>query len=214
MLNHAFVTADPAAFEKALEHLGEGRTVVPSMTEIIRLTDTLNGALARFRDDSRLAALAHHEIPDARLRLDHVVTMTEDAANKTLDLMERAAPLAAASLRGAEQLLATLDKATKADVRSYLEEVRGNFEEVRSNLSEVILAQSFQDLTGQILRGVQRLIGEVETALAELARVTGVQVENKAPSGTDLEGPAVPGITRNAVTEQADVDDLIAGLGL
>jgi len=214
MLNHAFVTGDAAAFDKALDALGDGRAAVPSMTEIIRLTDTLNAALARFRDDSRLAALAHHEIPDARLRLDHVVTMTEDAANKTLDLMERAAPLAAASLRGAEQLLGALDKATKADVRAYLEEVRGNCEEVRSNLSEVILAQSFQDLTGQILRGVQRLIGEVETALSELARVTGAPPPRTAPAGTDLEGPAVPGITRNAVTEQADVDDLIAGLGL
>lgn len=214
MLNHAFVTADSTAFERALEALNEGRAIMPSMTEIVRLTDTLNAALARFRDDSRLAALAHREIPDARLRLDHVVGMTEDAANKTLDLIERSAPLAAASLRGAEQLLASLDKATKADVRAYLDEVRGNLDAVRSNLSEVILAQSFQDLTGQILRGVQRLIGEVETALAELARVTGAQPMQATPSATDLEGPAVPGITRNAVTEQADVDDLIAGLGL
>jgi chemotaxis protein CheZ len=77
-----------------------------------------------------------------------------------------------------------------------------------------MLAQSFQDLTGQILRGVQRLIGEVETALGEIARVTGAQYGAPPESPAALEGPAVPGVTRNAVTAQDDVDALIAGLGI
>ncbi len=116
-------------------------------------------------------------------------------------------------MRSTNELMASLDDRSHNDIRSFLEQTRGNFEAVRTNLSEVMLAQSFQDLTGQILRGVQRLIGEVETALGEIARVTGAQY-GPEPSPTALEGPAVPGINRNAVTAQSDVDALIAGLGI
>ncbi len=74
-------------------------------------------------------------------------------------------------------------------------QTRGNFEAVRANLSEVMLTQGFQDLTGQILRGVQRLIGEVEEALGELTRLTGVATPATpcpCPPRRASEGPAVP----------------------
>jgi chemotaxis protein CheZ len=85
---------------------------------------------------------------------------------------------------------------------------------VRANLSEVMITQGFQDLTGQILRGVGRLIGEVEKALGELTRLTGSTPESMPTAKRGLEGPAVPGVTQGAVTAQADVDDLMAGLGI
>ena len=191
----------------------DAQVVGQKLAEIVKASDTMHLALARFRNDSRLAALAHREIPDARVRLEHVLSMTEDAANKTLDLIERSVPLANVSVRGANELLATLDERSHNDIRRHLEQTRDNFEAVRSNLSEVMLAQSFQDLTGQILRGVQRLIGEVETALGEISRVTGVQPGAES-SQKGLEGPAIPGLTQNAVSGQSDVDDLIAGLGI
>ena len=43
---------------------------------------------------------------------------------------------------------------------------------VRANLSEVLLAQGYQDLTGQIIRGVMKLVGELEIALADLVRLS------------------------------------------
>lgn len=215
LLNRAFEAGDESEFEDTLRDMGQldEQAAAHKLAEVARASDTMFMALARFRTDSRLAALAHREIPDARLRLEHVLSMTQDAANRTLDLIERSAPLASASVRSANELLATLDERSHVDIRRHLEETRDNFEAVRINLSEVMLAQSFQDLTGQILRGVQRLIGEVETALGEIARVTGGQHSTEsAPTG--LEGPAVPGVTHNAVTAQSDVDDLIAGLGI
>lgn len=217
-LNHAYATGDAVAFEAALEDLCDGRQT-SVLADVVRLSDTLHSALTRFRADSRIAALAHKDIPDARLRLDHVLSMTEEAANKTMDLIERSVPLANATVRNANELLASLDDRSHNDVRRFLDETRGNFEAVRANLSEVMLTQSFQDLTGQILRGVQRLIGEVEKALGELTRITGVPYGSTmaapaAPAANSLEGPAVPGVTQNALTAQADVDDLIAGLGI
>ncbi len=214
-LNRAFHAGDETGFESTLREMGhvDEQVAGRKLAEIARVSDTMHMALARFRTDSRLAALAHREIPDARLRLEHVLSLTEDAANKTLDLIERSAPLANASVRSATDLLATLDERSHNDIRRHLEETRDNFEAVRSNLSEVMLAQSFQDLTGQILRGVQRLIGEVETALGEIARVTGEHHDVEFPT-TGPEGPAIPGLTQNAITAQSDVDDLIAGLGI
>ncbi len=215
LLNRAYEAGDAGAFEAVLIAMSEAHAsaAAPQLADVRKVSDTMYTALTRFRDDSRLAALAHREIPDARLRLEHVLAMTEDAANKTLDLIESSVPLANATVRSTNELMATLDDRSHNDIRRFLEQTRGNFEAVRSNLSDVMLSQSFQDLTGQILRGVQRLIGEVETALGEIARVTGAQF-GAPPAPTALEGPAVPGVTQNAVTAQDDVDALIAGLGI
>lgn len=215
LLNRAYEVGDAGAFETVLLAMSEAHAsaAAQQLADVRKVSDTMYMALARFRDDSRLAALAHREIPDARLRLEHVVAMTEEAANKTLDLIERSAPLANATVRSANELMATLDERSHDDIRVFLEQARGNFEAVRANLSEVMLAQSFQDLAGQILRGVQRLIGEVETAVGEIAKVTGAQYAAEPPPAA-LEGPAVPGVTHSAVTAQDDVDALIAELGI
>jgi chemotaxis protein CheZ len=141
--------------------------------------------------------------------------MTEEAAHKTLDLIEQAAPLAETTARDARILAETLDSRSHSDIRHFLGEVQGSAEKVRANLTEVMLAQGFQDLTGQILHGIRKLIGEVESVLDELAQISGVPLERVAKlHSIDPAGPAVPGVTVNAVASQTDVDDLIAGLGI
>ena len=119
------------------------------------------------------------------------------------------------AVRGlAKYYMKSPDLLSEDDIRRFLEETRGNFEAVRANLSEVMITQGFQDLTGQILRSVQRLIGEVQKALGELIRITGVTPEAVAAARAGLEGPAVPGVTQGAMSGQADIDDLMAGLGI
>lgn len=213
-LNHAYAAGNETAFDELLGELHSAREL-SLRTGIAKLSQSLSDALARFQLDSRIAALAGHEIPDARLRLDHVLKMTEEAAHKTLDLIEQAAPLAEATARDARTLAETLDTRSHSDIRLFLGEVQGSAEKVRANLTEVMLAQGFQDLTGQILHGIRKLIGEVESVLDELAQISGVPLERVAKlHSTDPAGPAVPGVTVNAVASQNDVDDLIAGLGI
>ena len=48
---------------------------------------------AAFANEARLDVLADHEVPDARKRLAHVVKLTEEAAHRTLDLVEQSTPL-------------------------------------------------------------------------------------------------------------------------
>jgi chemotaxis protein CheZ len=213
-LNHAFAANDAAAFEAALDELLRTRESAV-LSNVARLSESLLSALTRFRSDSRIVTLAAREIPDAQLRLDHVLRMTEDAAHRTLDLIEKSVPMAEATVRSATALAESLDERSHVEIRHVLGEVSGNARSVRENLTEVMLAQGFQDLTGQILKGVRTLIGEVEAVLSELAEITGVsrdavtEVCNVTP-----EGPVVPGVKRNAVSGQDDVDDLIAGLGI
>jgi chemotaxis protein CheZ len=215
-LNHAYAIGDESEFGLALDELFASRKSMV-LSDVQRLSKSLLAAMNRFRSESRLATLAIKEIPDAQLRLDHVLTMTEEAAHRTLDIIELSAPLADATAKGAAALSDTLDERSHKEIRHFLAEVRSNAEQVRRNLTDVMLAQGFQDLTGQILRGVRTLVGEVESVLQELAAITGVSLERCArreDASNVLHGPAIPAVNRNAVTAQAEVDDLISALGI
>ncbi len=215
-INHAYALGDEVDFELALDELFAGRKALV-LSDVQRLSKSMLGALTRFRSQSRFATLAAQDIPDAQQSLDHVLTMTEEAAHTTLDIIERSAPLADATARGAAALSDTLDERSHKEIRHFLAEVRGNAEQVRRNLTDVMLAQGFQDLSGQILRGVRTLVGEVESALGELASIAGVDLQRSAlpdyPDG-GAQGPAIPNLTRNVVSAQDDVDNLIASLGI
>jgi chemotaxis protein CheZ len=214
-LNAALAANDAERFHELLDQLLRSRESV-IQTEVVRISGALHEALSRFRMDSRIASLTEKDMPDARQRLDHVVQLTEKAAHHTMDLIERSVPLAEATARRAAELSRSGPTDAPA-LASFLLTARDNCDAVRANLSEVMLAQGFQDITGQIIRGVHKLIGEVETVLDELMRVHGIPrevVENVAADRLKLEGPAIPGVTRNAVNDQNAIDDLMAGLGL
>jgi chemotaxis protein CheZ len=213
-LNHAYATADRATFDKLINDLYVEREHT-LRSGLAKLSQALADALSKFRLDSRIAALAAKEIPDARLRLDHVLKMTEDATHRTLDLIEQTAPMAESTARAARTLADTLDERSHTDIRRFLSDVQGSADRVRANLTEVMLAQGFQDLTGQVLNGIRTLIGEVESVLDELAKISGVELKPPQESASNqLQGPAVPGVSTGTLANQGDVDDLIAGLGI
>jgi len=90
---------------------------------------------------------------------------------------------------------------------------------VRNNLNEVVMAQGYQDLSGQIIRGVMKLVSELEVALVELVRLSKsgggkprAVAEEEVQRGY---GPVVPGVSHGpAVSDQEDVDALLSGLGM
>lgn len=200
-------------------------------TELRKLTGDLQSALDRFSVDSRLVDLAEKEVPDARQRLDHVLKLTDEAAHKTLDLVEQSGPLAERTARAAGDIadLWARFRARKIqtdEFRSMIQKLdvflaasRADMDKVRGNLSEVLLAQGYQDLSGQIIRGVMKLVAELETALVNLVRLsrTGPGVA-AAAAGDGMSrgfGPVVPGVDNGpSVSGQQDVDSLLAGLGM
>jgi chemotaxis protein CheZ len=237
-LSEALHAGDEAAFFAAVDHIVRMREPA-TLTEIRRLTGGLQQALERFSIESRLADIAENEIPDARSRLTHVIKMTDEAAHRTLDLVESSGPLAERPAREAGAIIDSLktyrgrpsgSSGFEGAVRSidaflpvvraveaFLPVVRGDSEQIRKNLADVLLAQGYQDLTGQIIRSVIKLVGELEEALASLTKLSGDLVEH-ATLGDNPDkghGPAVPGVARGDVaSRQTDVDELLSGLGM
>ena len=99
-LAEALRGSDEAAFFTAVDHIVRMREP-QTITEIRKLTGDLQKALERFSIESRLADIAENEIPDARTRLTHVIKMTDEAAHRTLDLVEQSGPLAERTSREA-----------------------------------------------------------------------------------------------------------------
>ncbi|RMG36083.1 MAG: protein phosphatase CheZ [Gammaproteobacteria bacterium] len=199
--------------------------------EVGRLTRELHDAIKSFMMDARLAEIAESEMPDAAERLRHVIEMTEEAANTTLAAVEDAMPLAE-RLRADSQHLAESWSRFKArkmnvdDFRSmsrelevFLEDTQANSQALHEKLSQVLMAQGYQDLTGQIIRKVIDLVGDVEAKLVELVRLSGTDTTPRQKGGTSsrdikAEGPVVPGVDKaDAVSGQDEVDDLLSSLG-
>ena len=110
-----------------------------------------------------------------------------------------------------------------AQMKSFLDQTVRNMGSMRNSLSEVLLAQGYQDLSGQIIRGVMNLVDELEVALGELIRLSGKDAEDGSNAGRvrrrslqgNGHGPAIPGIRAPAaVNGQQDVDALLANLGM
>ncbi len=232
-LSSAFAAGQRDIFVEILDRLGEARQR-GLYEELRELSGSLRFALDQFRLDSRLATLVGKEVPDARVRLDHALKLTEEGAHRTLDLVERSCPLADRTAKEAAALVAPLRsvrsgvtdpgelEALLARMDLFLAAAQRDGDIVRANLTEVLMAQSYQDLSGQIIRGVITLVGEVERTLAHFAVLAGDSPPEVAtttaapghPSNSQGFGPAVPGLSMGAVGEQDDVDALLAGLGM
>src|SRR5262244_908662 len=107
-LTDALRTEDEAAFFAAVDHIVHMRE--PGMfKELRQLTGDLQKALERFSVESRLQDIAENEIPDARARLSHVISMTDEAAHRTLDLVEQSGPLAERTAHEAAALMESFE---------------------------------------------------------------------------------------------------------
>ena len=210
------LAAAVTAFERTRNGMVSGR--------VRRVASDLQFALEHFHADARLVEMAQRQVPDAKHRLAHVLKLTDDAAHRTLDLVERSAPIADQATREAERLIGiyrTLraPQELAPQLRDFLMLIARSIGEVRSNLAEVLITQGYQDLSGQIIRGVMKLIQELEVALAELLSIAGADASGNAADDIGSTaarrgfGPPVPGID-TAVGGQGDVDALLSEFGV
>lgn len=210
--------------------------------EVGKLTRELHNSIVNFSLDPRMPhAQEISEITDATERLNYVVRMTENAANRTMDLVEQSAPLVNDLSGEAAQLHvewgrfmrrelsadAFRDLAKRIDL--FLSSSQRDSSKLSANLNDIMLAQDFQDLTGQVIKRVTQLVTEVESNLVKLVlmasdvdRFAGIQHEADTQSGSDRkekntsqgEGPQINADKRaDVVSGQDDVDDLLSSLG-
>ncbi|MDL0430056.1 protein phosphatase CheZ [Marinobacter sp. TBZ242] len=206
--------------------------------EVGRLTRSLHEAIRNFQIDPRNAeqSEALSKMTDASDRLEYVVQMTGKAANRTMDLVEEAMPRAsairdeAAELRDEWQRLRRREMAPAefrelyARIDTFFVSLNTDAGAMYDNLSEILLAQDFQDLTGQVIQKVTTLVKEVEEHLLNLVvmashvdQMTGTvhELEEKEKESAEQGvGPQIKAEERaDVVSGQDDVDDLLSSLG-
>ncbi len=182
----------------------------PLFRHLAELTRDVHQSLVGLSADPHLVELTKSEMPDARNRLSYVIAKTEDSTHRTLAAVEDMMPLAERLVSGAA------DGALDGDVaamRAYIDEAMATGEVIRGGLTEVLMAQEFQDLTGQVIRRTIEIVGEVEKKLVGLITAELPASEHGRPAPTGVQGPAI-GNEPNAVHHQDDVDALLAELGV
>lgn len=194
------------------------------LVKIGKLTRTLHDSLRELGFDKSLQEAAA-SIPDTRDRLAYVATLTEKAAERALNATEVARPLQDALENGARDLSSQWDrlldkqlsieefKALVGETRRYLGAVPARTEATRAQLTEIMMAQDFQDLTGQVIKKVTVAAHEVERQLLDLLVEQMPASRRHEPEGL-LNGPVVNSAGRSdVVTSQDQVDELLESLG-
>jgi chemotaxis protein CheZ len=210
--------------------------------EVGKLTRQLHESLKNFELDTRIADLTTEALPDAKERLNYVMEMTENAANKTMDAVEASLPLAQQLADDLSDIKPTWDRLMRRDIQlgefktlchdldKFMQGSQTTTDELQGHMTNVLMAQDYQDLTGQVIRRVIELVREVEDSLIHLLTVFGtaedpnskqkenieeVQILEMDPAQiSGPEGPILNAESReDVVSNQDEVDDLLSSLG-
>ena len=191
----------------------DGMPVFERLGIIVRaLHDTLSEIGAQ-----DVLAEAAREFPSARERLLHIADLTENAANIVLSKVEQNVPLLddlahqAAALERGWGDAEVPDAQLVAGTRAFLTQVQQGCGTTRLALSDIMMAQDFQDLTGQLIKKVVVLMERTENDLLKLLLdAAPPEAMSKVDKEEIMAGPGAPG---NIALDQGSVDDLLADLG-
>lgn len=167
------------------------------------------------------------ELPDAQSRLSYIARLTGEAAEKVLNRVEQAKAQHDHIANESRRVLGALVQdpvaaVAKGEVYNHLVDVERHTQAADEHLTEIMMAQDFHDLTGQVIARVVGLAATIEQQLVQLLIQTApAAAANPAPAPTfsqpareHLAGPVVdPQNTPDVVTDQSQVDDLLASLG-
>ncbi|WP_157269922.1 protein phosphatase CheZ [Azohydromonas aeria] len=164
-------------------------------------------------------------LPDARSRLQYIATKTADAANKVLNSVDQAKAeqqrISESTREMAAAMVANPVKAVASGaVMNFMHDVEASSARIDGHLTDIMMAQDFHDLTGQVVAKVVKLASELEDSLlALLVQVVPPDQRDKLGANApvvaaQLDGPVVNAQGRtDVVTDQSEVDDLLASLG-
>ncbi|WP_373020373.1 protein phosphatase CheZ [Thiomicrorhabdus sp.] len=176
------------------------------------LTQNLHQTLDDLEEDAPILLHTKHDLPDITERLKYVMNETDNASNKTLSSAENALGLV-------EQLASSLEGGALQGFDKQL------VEQINHELTNIMLAQSFQDLTGQVLNRVILIVTTLEESLKELISRSRHNFEAIPERAETLESKKEqeekgmgPNVTQKSkqdtVESQDDVDDLLSDLGI
>ncbi|MDD0974590.1 protein phosphatase CheZ [Pseudomonas fontis] len=210
--------------------------------EVGKLTRELHSAIVSFQIDPQMPQAEEvSQITDATERLSYVVKLTEGAANRTMDLVEQGTPVLNQLSADARDLRTDWQRFMRREVEApefrelvqrvdkFLARSEEEAHTVSGYLGDILLAQDYQDLTGQVIKRVTTLVTEVESNLLKLVlmasqvdRFAGIEHDqeqlraekDQEKHPTRGEGPQIHADKReDVVSGQDDVDDLLSSLG-
>ncbi len=190
-----------------------------------QMTRQVHNTLRELGYDEALQEAAS-AIPDARQRLNYIAQLTEQAASRVLNATDIAQPIQERVEKDAEALKTRWDKlfanqltvdefkALSADTRSFIGGVADSSRATNAQLLEIMMAQDFQDLTGQVIKKVIDMAQALESQLLQvLIEVTPSDRMPDKHVGL-MNGPVISAEGRDdVVTSQEQVDDLLESLG-
>ncbi len=202
----ALKPADPLAVSPEVFHqLG-------SITRLLHDTMQQLGVMPKLQ-------VATDGIPDARSRLTYIAQKTAAAADKVLNSVDQAkadhAAITAATREMADAIVANPVKAVASGaVLNFVQDVEARTARIDAHLTDIMMAQDFHDLTGQVVAKVVSLANELEDSLVKLLVSVVPPEQREKVDPNVLNGPVVNADGRtDVVTNQGEVDDLLASLG-
>jgi len=138
--------------------------------EIGKITRKLHDSLEEFKSSigNGLQKLTNTDVPNAVDNLQFVINKTEEAANKTMGIVERYFE-------------------ESIDFSKHVEEIKGHEESVNylrsfkdsmdNDMTIILTAQQFQDITGQTIKKVIDLVNNVEVELLRLITKFGMLIK-------------------------------------
>jgi chemotaxis protein CheZ len=202
---------------------GEQRAVYQ---QIGQMTRTLQKTLQELSDDNQMSETVE-SIPDTRERLAYVLSMTEQAVSRVLNAVDAITPVQDRIQHQARQLSADWDaaigkrrdsaayKSVEQNTRAFLHGLDQQVSETRDGLTDIVMAQEFQDLTGQVIKKIVELASAMETQLLTLLEHSDLKPESRKEQDSLLNGPAMPSASKSTqvLRSQAEVDSFLDELG-
>jgi chemotaxis protein CheZ len=194
-----------------------------------KLTRDIHESINSFGSDERIVELTQDEIPDAKERLNFIVTKTDEAAHRTMTNAEQAMDIVEEfNKKGTlvhqswnEFRTSKLSKAEflalSEELDQFLSSIDGESDKVKAKMTDIMMAQDYQDITGQMIKQVITMVKEIEEKLVHLVAISGpvlTEIKTKHEDGAKAHGPQLPTADKTEVaTSQNEVDDLLASLG-
>jgi len=163
--------------------------------------------------------IATDGLPDARSRLSYIATKTATAAEKVLNLVDKAkaehnAISESTRAIGAQIVADPVKAVASGAVMNFVNEVQSSTSRIDDHLTDIMMAQDFHDLTGQVVAKVVTLANDLEDSLVKLLVQVVPPEQREKVDPNILQGPVVnPEGRTDVVSDQSEVDDLLATLG-
>jgi chemotaxis protein CheZ len=163
--------------------------------------------------------IATDGLPDARSRLSYIATKTATAAEKVLNLVDKAkaehnAISESTRAIGAQIVADPVKAVASGAVMNFVNEVQSSTKRIDDHLTDIMMAQDFHDLTGQVVAKVVTLANDLEDSLVKLLIQVVPEGVREQVDPNVLNGPVVNAEGRtDVVSNQGEVDDLLASLG-